>query len=234
LAIFAISDLHLTFEADKPMDVFGQTWENAAARLSENWRKTVAPEDAVLIPGDVSWAMYLSQAEKDFSFLNALPGRKIISKGNHDYWWETQSKLSAFAEEKGFSTISFLHNNAYLVGDTAVCGAKGYLSPRDKAKGRFTAEDEKFYNRETGRFELSLRAAQKLGAKRTVAMLHYPPNVQSAFGYLAQSYGAHTLVYGHLHGAARQKAVEGDAGGTIYKLVSADHLDFQPYKVLDD
>ena len=126
MSIYAISDLHLGISSDKPMDIFGAKWENYLDILKENWQSTIRPDDIVLIPGDISWAMYIGEAEEDFQFLNSLNGIKLISKGNHDYWWETIKKLNNYVEEKGFSTIRFLHNSVYVHDEIAICAAKGY------------------------------------------------------------------------------------------------------------
>ncbi len=130
MAVYAISDLHLALSVDKPMDVFGARWSNYMERLRENWTATVGENDHVLIPGDISWATYLDQAYEDFRFINELPGKKIISKGNHDYWWTTKSKLDKFLDENGFHSIRFLHNNSYIVENLAVCGTRGWGDAR--------------------------------------------------------------------------------------------------------
>ena len=144
MSLFAIADTHLSLSADKPMDIF-EGWSDYQSRLEKNWRAVVADGDTVVIPGDVSWAMGIEKAAADFAFLNGLPGRKIIMKGNHDYWWTTMRKMEKFLSENGFDTISILHNNAYRVGDIAVCGTRGWF---------FDAEqdaDKKVLLREAGR-----------------------------------------------------------------------------------
>ncbi len=226
MAIYAISDLHLGISSNKPMDIFGPRWENYLQLLEENWQKTVKPDDIVLVPGDVSWAMYLSEAEEDFRFLHNLNGIKLISKGNHDYWWETLNKLNNFAEEKGFSSFRFMHNNMYQHGSIAICAAKGYP---DNGK---TEEDLKLYNREISRLKLSLETAKNTDAKIIYVMLHYPPTLQSEFARLMEEYGVSRCLYGHLHGASHKQALEGRYNGVEYSLVSADYLQFKPLLLL--
>ena len=148
MALFAISDLHLSFASDKPMDVFG--WDNYEALLEKNWRKNVTEEDTVLIPGDISWAMYLEEAEADLSFINDLPGRKIIGKGNHDYWWSTLKKMNEFKASKGFDTINFLFNNSFSYKNFAICGTRGW------GNNGTADEDTRIWNRELQRLLLSI------------------------------------------------------------------------------
>ena len=222
MSIYSISDLHLGISSDKPMDIFGPKWENYLDILKENWQSTVKPEDLVLIPGDISWAMYINEADEDFRFLHELNGIKLVSKGNHDYWWETLQKLNRYTEEKGFSSIHFLHNSVYVYENIAICAAKGYP---DNGKSE---EDQKLYRRELSRLQLSLDMAKKSGAKIIYVMLHYPPTLQSEFAGLMEAYGVSRCLYGHLHGSSHQIATEGIYGGVEYKLVSADYLRFKP------
>ncbi|MBQ9915436.1 MAG: metallophosphoesterase [Clostridia bacterium] len=222
MAIYSISDLHLGISSNKPMDIFGPRWANYLQLLEENWQKTVGPDDIVLVPGDISWAMYISEAEEDFRFLDRLNGIKLISKGNHDYWWETLSKLKKYVEEKGFSTIRFMHNNIYLHEGIAICAAKGYPD------NGTSAEDQKLYNRELCRLKLSLDMAKASGAKVIYVMLHYPPTLQSEFAKLMEEYGVSRCLYGHLHGNSHKMALEGRYNGVEYILVSADYLQFKP------
>ncbi|NLB80760.1 MAG: hypothetical protein GX800_03925 [Clostridiaceae bacterium] len=150
MALYAISDLHLSFNTQKPMDVFGDDWEDYTRRIAENWHKKIKNEDVIILCGDHSWATYLEEARVDFEFINNLPGKKILSKGNHDYWWTTPKKLNDYCAENNFDTISFLHNNHYMYKDIAICGAKGW------ALATNIAEDKKIYNREQERLTLSL------------------------------------------------------------------------------
>ncbi len=229
MALYALSDLHLCFSVDKPMDVFGDQWKDYPARIEENWRKTVKPEDTVLIAGDISWATYISQAHDDFAFIHALPGTKIVSKGNHDYWWETVSKLNQYLLAEGFTSIRFLHNNCFAAGDVAICGAKGYITPDVGASD----EDRKFYARELARLELSLQMGQKTACGTRIAMLHYPPVPGSGFIDLMKRYGVSTCIYGHLHGHAANGALQGLHEGIDFRLTAADYLRFQPIKLMD-
>ena len=223
MSVFAISDLHLPLGIEKPMDVFGAGWENYVERTEKNWRSVISKNDTVLIGGDVSWAMYLEEVEKDFDFIHSLPGKKIITKGNHDYWWTTASKLSKFKEEKGFDDIIFLQNNAVLCEGAAICGSRGWRSPFEK---NFTEEDRKIYERELIRLELSLKEGRKLSDK-IIAMVHYPPDF--AVDMLLDEYGTEICVYGHLHGAAAWEK-RSDKERNI--LTSADFLKFMPKKIL--
>ncbi len=222
MAIYAISDLHLGLSTDKPMDIFGPRWENYLEILQNNWERTVAPDDLVLLPGDTSWATYIDRAEADFRFLHQLPGTKLISKGNHDYWWETLSKLNQWREQQGFSSIRFMHNSMYIHEGVAVCAAKGYP---DTGK---SPEDVKLYNREVSRLKLSLDMAAEADAREIYVMLHYPPSRQSDFARLMEDYGVSKCLYGHLHGRHHAMALTGKHGGVEYQLVSADYLQFQP------
>ena len=222
MSIFAISDLHLPLGIDKPMDIFG--WTDYVEKISENWKREVGENDTVLMCGDISWATYLEESLKDLEFIHNLPGKKIISKGNHDYWWTTASKLGKFKEEHALGSITFLYNNSVEAEGFAVCCARGWKSPFDKD---FSAEDQKIYERELLRLRLSLEDGKKrLG--RIVVMLHYPPDV--GFFELLEEYGAEKCIYGHLHGSA---AWEKGPKNEKMQLVSADYLNFCPIRLFD-
>ncbi|MBE7024990.1 MAG: serine/threonine protein phosphatase [Ruminococcaceae bacterium] len=224
MAIFAMSDLHLPLGIDKPMDVFGSGWENYVERISENWKSTVKETDTVLIGGDVSWATYLEEALPDFHFIENLPGRKLISKGNHDYWWTTAAKLSAFLTENQFKTITFLHNSSVLSDGYAICACRGWKSPFESD---FNGEDRKIYEREMMRLQLSLKEGEKLSEKRIV-MMHYPPDV--GFAEILDEYNVEFCVYGHLHGrGAWNKFAQSERD----LLVSADYLSFMPKCIVE-
>ncbi len=226
MSIFAIGDLHLSLGADKPMDVF-LGWEGYVARLERNWRTMIGPQDTVILAGDTSWAMKLEETRTDFAFLQSLPGQKWLLKGNHDYWWTTARKMETFLAQQGFSSLHILHNNCCRVGDTALCGTRGW--PFDDTQ----AQSAKIMAREAGRLRLSLEAGR--GAAQILAFLHYPP----VFGNtgarelteLLHAYGVQRCFYGHLHGKAIRYAVQGVRDGIAYKLISADGLDFCPYPV---
>lgn len=232
MSIYAISDLHLARSIDKPMDIFGPRWSNYMDKLEENWNATVGAEDNVLIPGDISWATYLEQAYEDFSFIDRLPGRKIISKGNHDYWWTTISKLDKFIRENGFSTISFMHNNSFVVENMAVCGTRGWSMPGEDG---FSAEDAKIYQRELQRLELSLKNAAVPEGGCLIAAMHFPvfnsKGVFSGFLDIMQKYNVGLCIYGHLHGEAHRNAIEGPHNGIEFRCVAADRLQFKPLKL---
>lgn len=226
MAVYAISDLHLPIGVHKPMDVFGPRWTNYVDRLMENWTRIVSPEDCVVVPGDISWATYLEEAEADLRFLDSLPGIKVVSKGNHDYWWESLTKLKAFSEEKGFSSLVFLHNSAYLYKDTAIFATRGWLTPADT--NYLAHKDEKLYKRELMRMELSAAKAKELSPKRMVAAIHYPPHRE--FLRVLEEISPTVCVYGHLHGVEKEEKI---VSSTKIKLVSCDFLEFSPIKILD-
>lgn len=224
MALFTIGDPHLSLGVDKPMDVFGGVWRGYVEKLSAGFQ-IVGPEDTVLLCGDISWGMTLEQAKPDFAFLNALPGRrKLLLKGNHDYWWTTASKMRRFFSENGFSTLEILHNNCHFYGDTALCGTRGWFYEEDQKP-----HNEKVFQRELIRLETSLKLA---GEHPKLCFLHYPPCYE---GYtcpeiiaLLEKYRVKTCYYGHLHGGSHRLAVEGLRGSVDYRLVSADYLQFVP------
>ena len=224
MALYAIGDTHLSLSCNKPMDVFGGNWENYVDKLLEGF-SVVEPEDTVVLCGDLSWGMSLEQAEADFAFLDQLPGRKLLMKGNHDYWWTTAAKMNRFFEEKGFHSFSLLHNNCHFYGDVALCGTRGWFFEEHG--------DPKVFNRELIRLETSLKAA---GEKEKICFLHYPPRYQ---GYICQEivdllekYQVTACYYGHLHGGSHRLAMEGMFNSVEYHLVAADYLDFKPKKIL--
>lgn len=227
MSVYAISDTHLSFSVSKPMDVF-KGWDDYTQRLATNWQHLVTDQDTVVINGDVSWAMGLEEAEKDLDFLNRLNGTKIISKGNHDYWWNTITKMENFCKEKGFDSIKFMHNNAYRVGDISIAGTRGWF---------FDAENEnvdKVMARECARLQRSIDEARKLGGE-VVVFLHYPPvsivkTCEPIMNVLKDN-EISRCYYGHLHGGAVNGAVNGEFEGIEFRLVSADYLSFCPLLV---
>ena len=226
MAIYAISDLHLSLGTDKPMDIFGSHWEDYENKLRENWRRLVQDDDIVLINGDVSWAMYLQNIYEDFAYINALTGKKILSKGNHDYWWTTHKSQSDYCASNGFTTINFLQNNHYMVGDIAICGTRGWALTKNND------EDKKIHNRELERLKLSLSSAEKDSPREIIAALHYPPD--RAFKEILTNHRVSTCVYGHLHGNSyRHDGYTKDEiiDGVSYRLVSCDYLNFTPLKI---
>ena len=222
MSLFAIADLHLSLSSDKPMDVF-PGWDDYVAKLENNWRLVVKNEDTVVLPGDISWAMSLSETAADFAFISELTGRKIILKGNHDYWWTTLRKMNEFLRASGFDSISFVHNSACAVGGIAVCGTRGWFYD--------TGSDKKVLLREAGRLESSIKEAEKTGLE-PVVFLHYPPIygdfVCDEIMEVLVRHKIRRCYYGHLHGRAAAYAVQGEREGIRFRLVSADHLKFLP------
>ena len=225
MALYTIGDTHLSLSANKPMDVFGGGWEGYVEKLKEGFA-LVQPEDTVVLCGDLSWGMSLEEAREDFAFLDALPGRKILLKGNHDYWWNTAAKMNRFFAENGFTTLHILHNNCYEYGEYALCGTRGWFYEE--------TGDQKVFKRELIRLETSLKAA---GERKKLCFLHYPPCYQ---GYTCQEildllerYGVERCYYGHLHGGSHRLAVEGLRENVSYHLVAADYLGFRPQKICE-
>ena len=227
MSLFAIADLHLSFGTDKPMDVF-KGWDNYVERLEENWRRLIGPEDTVVIPGDISWAMSLEEAKEDFAFLHALPGKKLVGKGNHDYWWCTKRKMDTFLADCGFDSIEILFNNAFAVDSIAVCGTRGWFF--DAAK----TEDRKILLREAGRLRLSIEEAKKTGLT-PVVFLHYPPlygdEVCEEIMEVLREHEIRRVYYGHIHGPGYRRAVTVLYGGMDFRLISCDYLGFRPVLV---
>lgn len=225
MALYTIADLHLSFSSDKPMNVFGSLWENHIAGLQEGF-SSLTDDDVIVIPGDISWAMSLQNSLEDFKFIDALPGKKIISKGNHDYWWETATKTKRFFSENGISTIEILHNNAFRVDDFAICGTRGWFFEEENGSSR------KIYDREIGRLRRSLEEGKKLYCEKTFCFLHYPP---ICAGYecdeitnMLEEFGVSECFFGHLHGYGHKSAFEGVHKNVRYSLVAADYLSFKP------
>ena len=225
MRLYAIGDLHLPGGAVKPMDVFGAHWENHFARISEDWRARVTDEDIVLIPGDISWAMQLEQAKEDIDAIAALPGRKILLRGNHDYWWNSLTRVRSVLSEG----CDVIQTESLFLDGGLFCGTRGWTGPNDSA---FTAQDAKLYAREAGRLEMSLRDGRARHPDAPLCiLLHYPPFAENLadthFTRLAQEYGARQVVYGHLHGSGVTRAFCGVRGGVRYDLVSCDALNFK-------
>lgn len=225
--IFAIGDLHLSHTSNKPMDVFGENWTNHMEKIKGNWQQTITEEDVVLIPGDISWAMRLNEAEIDLKWLDALPGQKICIRGNHDYWWDRPGKLN-----NTYKKTYFLQNTVYRLGELGICGTRGW-SLGEACDEETQKENEKLVARECERLKLSLEAAHRQGIEEIWVMLHYPPdneaNQISPFIELMKQYPVTKVIYGHLHGSASwENAFLGTKDGIIYQLVSADYLDFKP------
>ena len=228
MAIYAIGDLHLSLSVDKPMDVFGDNWTDYMDKIKTAWLEIVKPEDYVLLPGDVCWAISLEEAKIDLEWIDKLPGKKIISRGNHDYWWETLKKMNPL-----YDSITFIHNTYTAIDDWAVCGSRGWLSPNDSS---FTEQDEKIYNRECHRLRISLDKAKNDGYDNILVMLHYPPTNDkkdvSPIQEILEDYQVKHVVYGHLHTKLSWSlSLDGEYNNINYYLVSSDFLNFIPKKI---
>ena len=222
MSVYTISDLHLSFGTNKPMDIF-RGWDNYVDRLVANWNRLVKKEDTVILPGDLSWGLKLEETLNDFLFLEKLNGTKIIGKGNHDLWWSTKKKIEEFFEKNDIKTVKLLFNNAYLVEDIAVCGTRGWFY--DAAE-----TDKKVVLREAGRLETSIKEALKF-EKEPKVFLHYPPvysdMVCEEIFEVLKKYNIKTVYHGHIHGAGFNKSVSVYDGISL-KLVSCDCVDFTP------
>ena len=224
MALYGIGDLHLSLSVEKPMDVFGGVWDGYMEKLQQTLN-VLQPEDTLVIAGDISWGMNLEEAEADFAFLDRIPGRKILLKGNHDYWWSTANKMNQFFAQNGFTSFEILHNNCHFYGETAICGTRGWFYEE-------TGSD-KVFQRELMRLETSLKAA---GEREKLCFLHYPPCYE---GYtceeimqLMETYHVKHCYYGHLHGGSHRLAIEGEVRGVCYHLIAADYLQFVPVKII--
>ena len=228
MSLYAIADLHLSLSVSKPMDIFGG-WDNYVERLTENWQNTVKEDDVVVIPGDVSWAMNFEEAKADFDYINKLNGSKIILKGNHDYWWNTMSKMNRFLDENGFSTIKILNNNHFSYGEYGICGTRGWINETE------IPADAKVLAREAQRLEMSVKSAVDDG-KIPIVFLHYPPIYANDYNYdiidVLFKYNIKQCYYGHLHGKAHRFAVCGEYDGIIYQLIASDFIQFCPKLVM--
>lgn len=228
MALYAIGDLHLSIRAEKPMDVFGGPWVNYLEKL-EQGISVIRPEDTTVLLGDLSWALDLDSAVDDFDWINRIPGKKIILKGNHDYWWSTAAKFNHFCAANGFTDQLILNNNHYVYEGYAICGTRGWFFEEERSG----THDEKVFRRELIRLETSLKSA---GDLPKIVFLHYPPKYK---GYecveiidLLKKYGVRRCFYGHLHGASQKLAMEGVWDGIEYRLVAADYLNFCPFTVI--
>ena len=228
MALYAIGDLHLCLGAPKPMDIFGGAWTGYMEKLKEGL-SVIGPDDTTVLLGDLSWALNLEDATADFAWINEIPGRKIILKGNHDYWWSTAAKFYKFCEEHGFSNQWILNNNHYEYDGYAICGTRGWFYEEERSG----QHDQKVFKRELIRLETSLMSA---GDKPKIVFLHYPPRYK---GYqcneilaLLNRYDVRRCFYGHLHGASHGLAMEGLWDGVEYRLAAADYINFSPMQVI--
>ena len=233
MSIYVIGDLHLSFGVNKPMNIFGENWDEHYEKIKINWLKKVKEDDTVILPGDFSWATYLEESEKDFDFLNCLPGRKILLKGNHDYWWTTVTKMKKFLEEKNFKNIDFLYNNSFLIENKIIVGTRGWITNQN------SKENYKILKRENDRLKLSLDSGIKQFGKEKdiIAFIHYPPFYKDIvpdeinFKKTLEKYSVKKCFYGHLHADSHREAIEGNIGGVEYYLVSSDYLKFDLLKL---
>ncbi|MEI3102273.1 MAG: metallophosphoesterase [Oscillospiraceae bacterium] len=229
MALYAIGDTHLSLGSQKPMDIFGDKWENHAEKLKKGFARLEA-DDVCVICGDISWGMGIEECKEDFLFIHSLPGKKIILKGNHDYWWSTAAKARRFFDENGIDSIEILYNNCFDYKGFALCGTRGWFYEEEKGG----EHDEKIMRREIMRLEASLKAA---GDKPKLAFLHYPP-IYLHYSCpeileLLKSTEVRLCCYGHIHGRGCSAAFKGWREGTEFRLVSADYLDFCPVKLMD-
>ena len=254
MAIYTIGDLHLSFHENKPMDIFGENWRGHEEKIKKDWIEKVTEKDLVILPGDFSWSTYLKDTYEDFSYLHFLPGKKLLLKGNHDYWWTTLKSMREFVKENRFDDIDFLYNTAYEFENYIIAGTRGWSQSQEE-------DNEKMIQREALRLDLSLKEANKLlnnkylaeeeivNKKEIIVFMHYPPITNNqieectkmnktiyevnAFVKLMKEYKVRSCYYGHLHGISIKEAVEGVYDGIEFKLVSADGLDFKLLRIRD-
>ena len=234
MSIYAIGDLHLSFHENKPMDIFGENWKNHEERIKNNWIKKVTENDLVILPGDFSWSMKLNDTIEDFKYLDKLPGKKILLKGNHDYWWTTVTNMRKFLAENNLNNIDFLYNNSYEYENILIVGTRGWNYSEEQ-------EDKKLLKREALRLELSIQhGIQNSGENKDIyVFMHYPPitaqiineQEKKIFIEIMKKYGVKKCFYGHLHSTSIKEAVEGNLYEIEFKLVSSDGLDFELFKV---
>ncbi len=241
MSLYVLADLHLSGTVNKSMEVFGPRWSGYTEKIQKNWSAVVEPDDVVIVPGDISWGMTLEEAEVDLHFIDQLPGRKLLGKGNHDFWWSTMSKMTSFFIEHGIKTIDILYNNAYRLDDCIVCGTRGWFNDEKQQSTAFPTDYTKIVNRETQRLALSLDAAERLKAETPelpiLVFLHFPPVwgnfVCREIVDLLHAHGVRKCYFGHIHGAytaPRSTAFE----EIDMVLCSADFLKFAPMPIFPD
>lgn len=233
MSLFVLSDTHLSLYNDKPMDVFGNRWQSYTQKLEKGWRAVVTDNDTVIISGDVSWGISLEEAKLDLQYIDSLPGQKIISKGNHDYWWSTASKINKFFEENNIKTIKTLHNNAFSVGNTTICGTRGWFSEEKNAPR--DADYKKIVAREAGRLELSIKEGLKISETNEIMVfLHFPPvykdYVCDELIEVLHKYNVTNVFYGHIHGVYNIPQTF-EYENIKFTITSADYHNFVPLLV---
>ena len=238
MSIYAMADLHLPLSVNKPMDIFGARWTDYVNKIKKNWCAVVNDDDTVIIPGDISWAISLDDVKKDFEFIESLPGKKLLGKGNHDFWWTTMSKNRKFLADNGFKSIDFLHNNAYLIEDFIICGTRGWYVDEKLQNTKSDAEYQKIVLREASRLKMSIEEAISLRSdsdKQILVFLHFPPVFNSFICEeivdVLSNYDIKNCYFGHIHG------VYNIPKSFIYRninftLISADYLNFIPMIVM--
>lgn len=240
MKLFALADLHLAGAVDKPMDIFGPRWDHHAERIARNWADRVGPDDTVLVGGDISWANSLEEALPDLALIDALPGNKILLKGNHDYWWTTIRKLQAFCERESLTTLRFLRNDAFMAAGFFICGTRGWLLPAD---AEFSESDRKIYKRELTRLELSIQALNRLRKEvcreaGAVALMHYPPiseqGATSGLSQLLKEAGVDVCLFGHIHHDVPFYDSRPQVDGIRYIMVASDQIGFCPLLIGED
>lgn len=235
MAVYTIADLHLSSEVDKPMTKFGNRWSDHTEKLQRRWSALVEGNDTVVIPGDISWAMNLTEAVGDFKFIDSLPGHKIIGKGNHDYWWTTHAKMQTFLSDIGVTSVSFLRNNAFLCDGIAICGTRGWYIEEKLQDSKIDTDYEKIVSRECQRLTLSLEEAKKLGSSHSpVVFLHFPPVfadfICQPIVDVMKACGVKQCYFGHIHGKYSIPQTE-IYEGIRMTLISSDFINFTPEKV---
>ena len=239
MSLFVLADLHLSTSLDKPMDVFGVRWHSYMQKINDGWRAVVGENDTVIVPGDISWGISLEVAESDLRFLDSLPGKKIIGRGNHDYWWSSAKKIEELFEKTGITTISLLHNNAHIVENTVICGSRGWWN--DEKNAPKDADYEKLVLREAGRLEYSIKRGIELwqqngceGEPEILAFLHFPPIFREydcpEIRAVLEKYSVKKCFFGHIH-AQYDMSQSFEYNGVRYSIISADFLNFIPHKI---
>ena len=229
MSIYAISDLHLSFnDESKSMEFFGEDWKDYVSKIESNWRKTVQEEDTVLIAGDISWSTTLEDAKQDFAFINSLPGQKIIIKGNHDYYFSTVKKVNEFLETNGFDTIHILYNNSYVIGNVAICGCRGWGASIETEE---KTDNHKIIKREAVRLRLSYDSLNEEDKKKSIIVVtHFPPFYQE-FREVLKEINAKVCIYGHLHGNGHYMVRQGRIDDIEYVMVSGDYTGFKLVRI---